>query len=505
MKISIEFKVFLTFFLIFLFFIRWPGMPGNSVLSLTRSIVDNNVFSIDKYANQTSDRTLYESHYYSDKEPGLSFISVPSYILSKIITINYPFEDSKTEYVTVLTINGVEITQIKNANFSFLISLIFITLFSSVLFNSLTPVLVYKIGNFFFEKKYSLLTSFIYGLGSLAFHYSISFLSYGVSTFFIFFSFFIILKLKFGKSFTHKKVIISGILAGTAVTIELLAAPIALLLLIYLSFSKKKFSLQFVVGLLIGLIPLLLYNFSIFNNPFELARTHLDPIIWPQLQSNPGISFNFNNLFVAYRLLIDPYRGFFFYFPIYFLSFFGLVIMWKFHHKLESILFFAIFLTILLLSSAWWAWWHGGFFGPRLLLFSIPFLTIPLGFAIKKTNKYIFLFLFLISIFSNIIGLQLFYEDAFKDFSNSSMMKQEFSSQIYSFQPFPNVLGDYYLPLFLQNGPRSRIFENLLLGKIPDIRDFVYLKNPLPFVNLIIFPIVLILLWGKLNSFKHRE
>ena len=72
-----EIKIFITFFLIYSFFIHWPGMNENSRFFLTRAIVDEGRFEIESFYNQTADRSYYNGHCYSDKEPGLSFFTVP--------------------------------------------------------------------------------------------------------------------------------------------------------------------------------------------------------------------------------------------------------------------------------------------------------------------------------------------------------------------------------------------------------------------------------------------
>ena len=91
-----EFKIFLTFFIIYLCFARFEPWNDTSKLDLTRAIVDEHRFEIDSYINDTEnnivtsdisdtgDRTYYKGHYYSDKPPGASFLTIPVYVFFKL-------------------------------------------------------------------------------------------------------------------------------------------------------------------------------------------------------------------------------------------------------------------------------------------------------------------------------------------------------------------------------------------------------------------------------------
>jgi hypothetical protein len=508
MAMRTEIKLFLTAFLIYCVFLRWSGMTGNSILALARSVSEENTFVIDSYANATSDRTLFEGNYYSDKEPGLSLISLPAYAFSRILTMNAPLEAGNSTYKPVLEINGLQIWQTVPATNQFLLLLIIITLLSSTLPNSLTTVLVYKAGKMFFGETESIVTALIYSFGSLAFHYSITFLPYGVSTFLSFLSFYVLVKSKNMKSH-DLHAILSGVISGLACTISLFAIPIAGLISLYLFTKSRRGFVLFALGAMLGMAPILVYNFAIFGTPLDLPRFHMDPVIWPNLQGNAGLSVGFDSLFIAYRLLLDPYKGLLYYYPIYIVSIIGAFYMLKSKHRTEALLALSIFFIVLAMAASWWGWWHGGFFGPRFLLFSTPFIVLPIGFVFKSLGKstvpmLVVAALLALSIISNIVGLTLFYEDMLKDLSNSSEMKAEFSSYVYSLRPFPDVRVNYYLPEFLKYGPRSRLAENVMSGEFPDIREFTYVDSRIPFLNLSFFILAGIFWIRELYRRKRR-
>jgi len=79
MEHRFEVKIFLTLFLLYSFFIYWATWNEDTRFFLTRAIVDENRFEIDTWYNQTGDRAFYDGHYYSDKDPGLSYLASPVY------------------------------------------------------------------------------------------------------------------------------------------------------------------------------------------------------------------------------------------------------------------------------------------------------------------------------------------------------------------------------------------------------------------------------------------
>jgi hypothetical protein len=65
--------------------------------------------------------------------------------------------------------------------------------------------------------------------------------------------------------------------------------------------------------------------------------------------------------------------------------------------------------------------------------------------------------LLFILVFINILGLQV-WEDG--------VNKETYVEKMRNWQSLGNPILDRYLPLFLKNGPRSRIFESLVIEKI---------------------------------------
>jgi hypothetical protein len=476
---KIELKIFLTFFIIYFIFVHWIGWNENSRFNLVSSIVDEKKFEIDSYYNNTGDRAYYNRHYYSDKEPGVSLISVSIYYILKAIHVN------------------------SNLN-----QIILLTVFTSTLFGALSVVLIYKISKFFTKNSgISLLTSFTFGLGTLIFPYAIIYQDLAISTFFVLFAFYLIFKLKQEKNDHINSIILGGLLSSFAISITLLTSVIWFLLLLYTFSINKRMIAYFILSSFLSLLPLLIYNYVIFETPFTLPRLYLDQEIWSHIEGVKGIKSP--NVFVMARILFFPERGLLFYYPIFVFSFLGVFSLFK-KFKIEALLISALLIAFIVINSSWWAWWGGVSFGPRHLVPITPFLTLPLIFIISKYkhSRIITIPFYLalsISVLTNFASLQITIDDL----SNNSKtdLKPEFKTKINSFEIISNPLNEYYFPLFFKYGPRSPIIENLLDGHINiDIRDtplsrnwqFPYVaKNHIPFLSLVIVGMVVAIIWNK--------
>src|SRR5580692_1806786 len=73
--------LFVAIFVSNAYFVQGTGMNQNSRFDLVRAIVEQHALSIDTYESNTIDKSTMNGHYYSDKAPGLSFVSVPVYAL----------------------------------------------------------------------------------------------------------------------------------------------------------------------------------------------------------------------------------------------------------------------------------------------------------------------------------------------------------------------------------------------------------------------------------------
>jgi len=515
-----EIRLFLTFFFIFSFFVRWTTWNEESRFALLRAIVDEKRFEIDSFANQTGDRSYYNEHYYSDKFPGSSFLAIPTYVLWSIIYKPLsPFLTSKPISLVYYTDSKIPLAYSVNPGFFLNTSMVFVTLFTVSLFSALTVVILYKFSKYFVKKESNrILIVLGFALGGLTLPYALVFLDHALEGFFLFTAFFLLFKMKTEKIFSTKNFFISGLLTGFAFVCRITSILVIPLFLLYVLLIQKKKSHIFILGLIIGILPVIIYNSSIVKNSYTFISFFQDTAAWPGIFINKQPAFilttpffpvvfwgvqDYMNLYL--KIFISPERGLFLYYPLSVLSIFGIFYMYK-KYKIETSLILILFFILTIIYSCSW---FGFSFGPRNLSSLIPFLVIPLFFVIEKNKKIFYLFL-IPTIFIGLLSLEFWLPASQEIFTISS-------------DPFLQ----HYFPLFLNNGPRSILFENLILNKEIDIRltphscglispviqktEIPILSSSLgiitlkmPFLCLIPLVIVVFLIWRKqiLQKFK---
>lgn len=479
-----QFFIFITFFFLFFFYIHWTNWTENAYMALTRSLVDKNSLNIDAYFNISGDRAFFQGNYFIAKEPELSFLSTPVYSVWKMFNV----EDKATGYVYDPSV-GKTIIYTDPGRFT-LGLMIVLTVFTSSLFGALTMVLVFKFIRYLSNQKFAIIITFIFGLGTVMFPYSLIYFSHAVQTFIIFLSFFLIFKYKKEGNFNY--VFLAMILLGFSAVVDIISLIPVIVLGFYvfsILFKKPKLLAISIFFLFIGILPLLVYNYSIFKTPLTSTRFYMDSAIWQlgETERNTG-GFGEFNPFVLFRVLFDPYRGLFYYYPFLIFALVGTVWMYKKYPSEVYVIVAMLILTTLMLSFR--VEWHGGSsFGPRFYSFLMPFFAIPFLFLLKNISKKIKIFLLLpliiLSIFSNVVGLENWEWEIGQ--KGSTRMSSEFEQKANSLAPFPNVLDKYYLPLFLTYGPLSRTMESFVKGNFDkiDITDFGKIDRQDFFVNFI--------------------
>ena len=493
-----EFKIFLTFFIIYLCFIRFEPWIDTAKLDLTRAIVDKHRFEIDSYINDTEDyigntgdRAYYNNHYYSDKPPGASFLTVPIYAVFKLF-FGMPDTDLKLHILELMIIA-----------------------FSSVLFSALLVVLMYKILRFFVKKEmYRILITVIFGLGTMVFAYATIIYQCAVANFFAFLCFYLILKMKQENKFSNKNFFIAGLCGGFAITCEYSSSIIILACIIMiLALKKWKQLVPFLLGFSITISLLFMYNYSIFGNVLDIAYNYLDekiflmeekifPVIcingYAQgfiplhfIKTDVMPFFSLAKFKIILRLLFYPCSGLFFYSPILALSLVGLLYMHK-KHKLEANLIIFIFTLFLIYNSQILDWGAGSSFGPRFLYPIVSFLMLSLIFCFKKIKLKLILLLTIISIIINLIGMQVLINEHLAE-GLPLRFSSDYKSRLATWQPISNPLFTYYMPLFFRYGPRSILIEQILGFRL------------FPFLNVIVLMIIVSFIWRKELTKKIKK
>jgi hypothetical protein len=488
-----EIKIFFTFFLVFSYFIQWTSWNEDSRFALVRAIVDEKRFEIDNWYNQTGDRAYYNEHYYSDKNPGLSFIAAPIYSGWKFVyslfspNINESHPESNG-YIT-LYIRGLggkfnPIIYYPDVGALIYISKILVTVLTSSLISALMVLLIYKLSSYFLrDERKRLLLTFTMGLGTIILPTAVIFWDQAIATFLGFLSFYILFRVQNQQIENNKHILLAGLFLGYAITCNFILIIIGIYCLLYL-FKYRKIKISyFILGIFLGLLPFILYSYSILNNIYidigypypPLLSAYSDESIWPEEVTVSQYAHGVN----ALKLLFSPERGLFFYYPVLLLMIPGIILIYK-KFRIETLLLIFIIFILLWVVSGEWSGLGGICFGPRHLMPFIPFLVLPLSYAFEKFSLKIIVPLLVWSIFVNILSFQtydLVYQGTDINFSEYFLNVYQTFFMVYNGElaklnpsEFRNPLLEYYLPLFIRNGPRSKIFEGVLLHHTLDIR-----------------------------------
>ncbi|MBC7224299.1 MAG: hypothetical protein H5T59_08525, partial [Anaerolineae bacterium] len=120
-------------------------------------------------------------------------------------------------------------------------------------------------------------------------------------------------------------------------------------------------------GVAVGFAWVALYNVWRFGHPLE-SGYHF----------GSGEGFTSNVLQGGYGLLLSPYRGFFWYTPLAWLSVWAFPRLWR-GRRAEAALWAGLFAVHVGAFGAWWMWWGGFAWGPRFLVPLAPFAAMTLA------------------------------------------------------------------------------------------------------------------------------
>jgi len=484
---NVPLKLFLTLFFIYAFFIHFGGWNEQSRLLPAISIVDKGKLEIDDYANLTGDRVYLNEHYYSDKAPGTSFLLIPIYSFSKFLTNDSYNPEGKDKILIPQSQFNTTTYMDASPGPAFKLASLLGTVLLSSLPGAFVPVIIYFILlSLTKDRKVSLLIALIFGLGTMIFSYSTVLMGNILPLLLILLSFYIS---AIKKNVSNKVYFVSGLLLGLSILFDYLSLIFSFLLFIFLIRKGGKKILYLISGGAITVIPLLFYHFIIFNNPLTLPQFYIDPQIFPcvhylatcaqEYYQTAGSSFPLGQyLLSSFYLLFSPYRGLFIYIPFLLFSFLGLKYLYLKNKPLT--IFIAVLFVLYVLGNVFAPLpWAGNSFGPRYILVAVPFLSISTAYFMKH-SKHFYLKLILgsfalISIFIAFLGVSEPWEGVEIHYGENEFVFGR-DAKIFKFKDRNianlNPLYDHYLSGFLENGARSRIFEQSILGKIPDIRDF---------------------------------
>ena len=384
--------VFALLFVSASYFYQGTGHNEAARMDATRAWFEHGRFWIDEFTYNSADIIRYQDgHFYSGKAPGNSLLAIPVYAAATLALRAVPISEAYrlhwvTYLVTVLTI-------------AFFFALGGVVVFLGLLRLRETP-------------RVALTVTLAVSLGTIWFPFATVFMSHSLTAALLMIAFYSIFATRFPlpedqtrpAKWLEGRTLFGGWAASFAVTTEYPAAALTLLIGLYaltVWVPQKNYRLLvwFGVGLVVGIVPLFVYNWMAFQNlfyvPYEAYAqdsgaafaAHKKGLLGLRLPFlDPDATPIFWNNFL--EVTVRPKRGIVWFSPIFLLAIPGFVLAFAQAFRssplrLEYTLSFLCLLCAVVINSGYGdsiVYWGGGTsFGPRHLTMALPFLFLPLA------------------------------------------------------------------------------------------------------------------------------
>lgn len=331
--------------------------------------LDNGRTTIDAYQDNTGDKAFYKGHWYSARAPGLALFALPYYDALKALGA----ESFTKEHVAPPNRPGDEMIYL-------------IGLWTNVLPGLALLLLVGWLAERI-EPGYGAATAVILGLGTLALPLSTLLFSHVFTAALGFAAFALMWREREGPPGAGGSCYlgVAGLLIGYAGASEYPLFFVGLVLGVYL--LSRRDALRpggvatragaYVLGGLIGVVPLLLYNHYAFGSWTHLAYSNI-----PRQQKG-FFGIGAPSLPVLATLLLDS-RGLLTLSPVLAMGGAGTWLLYKRGKRAEALAIAAICVLYAGYNAGYYLPFGGGFMGPRFLLTAIPFLALPVALALRR-------------------------------------------------------------------------------------------------------------------------
>lgn len=380
---------------------RWGDWGANSRADLVYAVGDQGVLYIDDYHENTGDKACFagrdytgdtpceDGHYYTDKSLGPSLVALPFYMIFKSIAALPPIERFITEgnlpgnFDDTLNPEGQGVRP--EAVYQGM-ALTFMTLFAMALPSALLATVFFLFAARFAAKDfYAFILALAYGLGTMAFPYSMALLQHQMAALGAFVGFYL-LWLVIHEDAHLNWLYIVGVLFSLVVITEYPAVLILGIVFIWaLIRMPNRLALwrMIVAGIPLGLL-FAAYNYATFETPLPVGYNY--SINWQTEHETGFLSLTSPTLERFYGLTFSPIRGIFVMSPFLLFAIPGLYWMWQQRKDqrgvaLVLLLVPAVFLTY---NASSVMWWGGHTVGPRYLVPMLPFMCLPIIFAFNR-------------------------------------------------------------------------------------------------------------------------
>jgi hypothetical protein len=309
---------------------------------------------IDRWAHTTGDRAFYQGHYYGDKAPGLAFLLTPVYWVSRHLVIH---NDSYGQlHLMVLVGCGLP----------FLILMLLAWREVEARYPGTGPI-----------------TAIMLGLGTILFPFSTTLFSHVFSAT-LGFAAYLLLRRERARGPTADRrgglmLGAAGLLCGYSISTEYPLGLLVVGLAVFALWRRQpvRAALWFGTGLLIGLLPLLAYDWWAFGSPFRLSYMYV------AANDSGVLGLGLPKLASAVKLLASD-RGLFVVTPVMAAGVGGIVVLYREGRRLDALATTLVAAAYFIYNSGYYLPFGGSVPGPRFLITMLPFFAVPLAAAYRR-------------------------------------------------------------------------------------------------------------------------
>ncbi len=335
--------------------INLAGPQDRTRYELTRHIVLYGELTIEP---GFYDRAQYHGKTYSDKAPGMSFLSVPVFEAERLVGIARAPHDWTQKGDPVLWL-----LRVLTSGVLFLVSVFLV--------GRLAERLVPRTGA---------ITAAVFGTATLVaplaptlFEHD-SAAALGIAAF--------ALLLRGNRAVT---IALAGLCAGLAVCFEYSLGLVVLALAALCLARYRRNVLWYVAGLVPGGIALGAYDWATFGSPFHLSYRYEAGVLGGE-QHTGFFGIGTPTLHGVWHLLAGT-RGLLVFSPVLIAAAAGLVLMWRRGHVAEALVAGVLTVAFVLSDAGYFLPYGGASPGPRFFVPALPFLVLGLPFAFSKLPR----------------------------------------------------------------------------------------------------------------------
>jgi hypothetical protein len=340
-------------------------------------LVLHNSFSIDINHENTGDKSVQNSHFYSDKAPGIVFLSLPFFTLSVglLSALDIPLESPRAWRASswMTTVGSVG------------------------LITALGAVAIFALLCNLIGQRYSFFATLAVFLGSSPFPYATMLFSHAAVLGLICIALWAIADSVFFRRLTRnalkhagsesgcwvRRHILAGFCCGMAISSEYTSAAAAGGVLALAFMTNYKRGLVLTAAAIPALLLIPMNNWLCFGSPLAFGYHHLASSEFQAMNNGLfGITFP-PKASAAYLILFSPGRGLFFWSPFLLMLLFGLKTLYRISRPLCIVSCLVVVVQVVCISGYFMP--NGGAaLGPRHLAPMLPFALIIASLGLER-------------------------------------------------------------------------------------------------------------------------